>query len=173
MFPSRLVILVVAVMGAACTTDTEPSVPTRVLSPAPSPSGEMSFCPFGTSRASSIPPESLADVMANHVPASLPAGMGLVGAFGPSEGSPGGAYFADAQCREIQLWFWDSSELGDGERMGPWAVEVSGPGDCGNSVLGSSRCIEYHAAVDGGSIGVQMMGLERAEGDKIVQSIPL
>jgi hypothetical protein len=57
--------------------------------------------------------------------------------------------------------------------MGPWVVEVSGPSECFNAVLGSGRCLNYHAAVDGGSLGVQMMGLERAEGDKIVQSIPL
>ena len=133
----------------------------------------MRFCPFGPARASAIPSESLADVMANHVPSWLPEGMGLVEAFGPGDGSSGGAYFADARCREVQLWSWDSSETGDGEHMGPWVVEVSGPRDCFNAVLGSGRCINYHTVVGGGSVGVQVMGLERTEADKIVQSIPL
>jgi hypothetical protein len=30
----------------------------------------------------------------------------------------------------------------------------------------------YHVFVDEGTMGVQMMGLERAEGDEIVLSIP-
>jgi hypothetical protein len=98
--------------------------------------------------------------------------MGLVEAFGPGQ-ALGGAYFADAGCREVQLWFWPSSDLGEGEGMGPWVVHVSGPRACSNSVLGTGRCIDYHTAVDGGSISVQMMGLDRAVGDKIVQSIPL
>jgi hypothetical protein len=56
-----------------------------VLSPAPRPSGGMQECPFAPPRASSI--ESLPDVMDDHVPRWLPVGMGLVFAFGPSEGA--------------------------------------------------------------------------------------
>ena len=172
MLPRTVVAIVVVAISASCTFGTEPLVPVRVLSPAPSPGGAAGYCPFGIARASSIPSESLVDVMADHVPRWLPDGMGLVEAFGPGEAS-GGAYFADVNCREVQVWFWRSSDLGQGERMGAWVVNVSGPRDCGNSVLGSSRCIDYHAEVDGGSVGVQMMGLERAEGDRIVESIPL
>jgi hypothetical protein len=99
--------------------------------------------------------------------------MGLVEAFGPRGGANGGAYFADANCREIELWFWKSSDVGSGQRMGAWAVVESGPGDCSNAVLGEGTCIEYHARVDGGLIGVQLMGIPRSEGDRIVNSIPL
>jgi hypothetical protein len=133
----------------------------------------MSFCPLGIARASTIPADSLGDVMANHVPTWLPRGMGLVEAFGSGEGFSGGAYFADVRCREVELWFWRSADVGDGERMGPWVVQESSPGDCFNAVLGSARCIIYNTVVHGGSVGVQMMGLERAEADKIVRSIPL
>jgi hypothetical protein len=133
----------------------------------------MNFCPFGTARASTIPAGSLGDVMANHVPTWLPRGMGLVEAFGSGDGSSGGAYFADVECREVELWFWESSEAGDGERLGPWVVEEGSPGDCFNAVLGSARCINYHTVVDGGSVGVQIMGLERAEANKVILSIPL
>lgn len=154
---------------ASCTSD----VPDRLLSPAPKPTGPVGFCPFGLSRAPLIRPESLDSVMANHVPHWLPDGMGLVQAFGPGVGSLGGAYFADARCREIELWFWKSTGVASGERMGAWTVMVSGPNACGNAVLGSGRCIEYHAPVDGGSIGVQMMGIPRSDGDRIVRSIPI
>jgi hypothetical protein len=168
-----VVVLVATAMSASCTSSTEPSIPTRVLSPAPSPTGAMSSCPAALARASTISPGALDEVMAGHVPTWLPPGMGLVEAFGPGDGASGGAFFADTRCREVRLRFWDSSEQGDGERMGRWVVQSSAPGDCFNAVLGSARCIDYHAVVGGGSIGVQMMGLEREEADKIVRSIPL
>jgi hypothetical protein len=111
--------------------------------------------------------------MKDHVPRWLPDGMGLVEVIGPGPGANGGAYFADANCREIELWFWKGGALGSGARMGAWTVEESGPSDCSNSVLGEGVCIDYHAPVDGGSIGVQMMGIPRSQGDRIANSIPL
>jgi hypothetical protein len=39
------------------------------------------------------------------------------------------------------------------------------------AVLGEARCMIYQARVDGGGVTVQMMGLDRAEGDRIVRSI--
>ena len=114
----------------------------------------------------------LAEVVDDHVPRWLPEGMGLVFAFGPGEDSFGGAYFADIGCREIELWFWDSTDIGSGEHVDGWMVSESGPHDCGNDVLGTARCIDYAHVVDGGQIGVQMMGISRGEGDRIVRSIP-
>jgi hypothetical protein len=111
--------------------------------------------------------------MDNHLPRWLPEGMGLVAAFGPGAGSHGGAFFADAHCREMEVWFWESTDIGPGQEMGAWTVVVSRPNACGNAVLGTGRCIEYHARVDRGSIGVQMMGIPRSQGYRIVQSIPL
>lgn len=109
--------------------------------------------------------------MQHHVPHWLPPGMGLVEAFGPGNGALGGAYFADARCREVELWFWKSG-VGSGPRLGPWTINADAPG-CYNAVLGTGRCLDYHAKVSGGSIGVQMMGIPRSEGDKLVQSIPV
>jgi hypothetical protein len=164
----------VMLASVACTSAPTPSVPTRILSPAPAvEKGVLHDCPFGPPRASTVAARSLDGVMQDHIPRWLPAGMGLVEAFGPGEGSLGGAYFADGTCREIQLWFWESSDSGSGETMGSWRVEASGPRGCGNAVLGSGACIDYHARVDGGSIGVQMMGVPRSQGDRVVQSIPL
>lgn len=111
--------------------------------------------------------------MQDHVPRWLPDGMGIVEAFGPNGPANGGAFFADANCREIELWFWKSADVGSGPRMGAWTVDESGPSDCSNAVLGAGACIDYHARVAGGSIGVQMMGVARSEGDRIVRSIPL
>jgi hypothetical protein len=98
--------------------------------------------------------------------------MGLVEAYGPGL-ALAGAYFADARCREVQLWFFASTDVDAGERMGPWRVSESGPTACGNAVLGNARCIDYHAPVKGGQIAVQMMGIPRDQGDRIVRSIPV
>lgn len=168
------------VMTSACTrstTSVPPSDPAHELSlvssPAPRPSGAFDQCPFGVPRASQIPPANLAATMRAHVPHWLPDGMGLVEAFGPGEGSLGGAYFADKNCREVELWFWESSDVGAGPLVGPWTVNTDVPDGCGNAVLGGGRCLDYSVDVEGGSIGVQMMGIPRSEGDQVVQSIPV
>jgi hypothetical protein len=158
----------------ACTSENPPSFPEQVLSPAPQPSGAIARCPFGLPRASSIAAGSLAEIMDGHIPHWLPEGMGLVSAYGLSHGAHGAGYFADAQCREMELWFWESERIGSGERIGPWVVtEMSGPRDCFNAVLGHARCINYAGRVEGGHIGVQMLGIPRSEGDRIVRSIPI
>jgi hypothetical protein len=111
--------------------------------------------------------------MQNYVPHWLPDGMGLVDAFGSGWGAKGGAHFADARCREIELWFWESSDVGSGQHVGAWVVQQSKPKACGNAVLGEAMCLEYRGRVADGAIGVQMMGLSRPDGDRIVRSIPL
>src|SRR5262245_47274123 len=156
----------------ACTSESTPPVHDPVLSAAPHRA--MERCPFGLPRANSIAAASLTEVMDGHIPHWLPAGMGLVSAFGLSHGAHGGAYLADAKCREIELWFWQGEKIGSGERVGPWVVtEMSGPKDCFNAVLGRGRWITYEGRVEGGHLGVQMMGIPRSEGDRIVQSIPI
>ena len=177
-----LVAVTTSVVALAACTQSTPTVPTRgpaplpslVLSPAPHPPGAFHQCPFGPARASEIPPATLASVMQNHVPHWLPQGMGLVEAFGPGfVGSLGGAYFADARCREVELWFWKSTDVGSGPRLGPWTVNADVPNGCGNAVLGDGRCLDYRVRVAGGSVGVQMMGIPRHEGDQVVSSIPI
>jgi hypothetical protein len=166
-------VLGVSALAASCTFRAPDPVPSRILSPAPRLTGSFGECVFAPPRASSISPEALANVMEDHVPRWLPDGMGLVMAFAPGWGAKGGAFFSDERCREIELWFWRSTAVGSGQEMGAWRVSVSGPDACENPVLGNARCIEYHARVAGGSIGVQMMGIPRSEGDRIVDSIPV
>jgi hypothetical protein len=164
---------------AGCTaTSTVPShtsapVPSFVLSPAPIPVEALHQCPFGPARASVIPPATLASVMVNHIPHWLPVGMGLVDAFGPGSASRGGAYYADTHCREIEVWFWKSREVPSGHRLGPWTITADVQAGCSNAVLGDGRCLGYSVAVSGGQVGVQMMGIPRTEGDRVVQSIPV
>ena len=161
-------VTLVATVASSC-TGSDP-----VLAPAPSPPGPLGYCPFGMARAERISTGSLLRVMADHLPHWLPDGMGLVQGYGPeAPGEFGCALFADARCREIDLRRSTSFDLGSGQRVGPWTVAASGPGDCGNLILGPARCISYRALVEGGSISIQMMGISRSDGDRIVGSIPL
>jgi hypothetical protein len=178
-FRRRLAPLIIglAILAQGCASEPgseTATLPARILSPAPPVSGSLSSCPFGPPRASSIGGRSFVNVMQDHVPRWLPAGMGLVEAFGVSgDGARGGAYFADAHCREVELWFWKSGAVGSGHRLGAWLVHESQRGGCVNAVLGKAVCIDYRAPVPGGSIGVQTMGLSRSQGASIVVSIPL
>src|SRR5207248_10505555 len=107
-------IVSVAVLGcavaiASCTSTTPAPpipLPTSVLSPAPRLTGTLHRCPFYPPRANEVLPTTLLSVMQDHVPRWLPGGMGIVEAFGPNGPSNGGAFLADANCREIELWFW-------------------------------------------------------------------
>jgi len=167
-----LAVVLLAGFGSAATT--RPPVPGSVLATAPSPSSKFDQCPFGPSRSKAIPPASLAGVMQDHVPHWLPGGMGLVDSFGSGWGSIGGAYFADARCREIEVFLWMSTDgPSSGTALGPWKITADEPGGCGNAVLGSGRCLDYRVKVEGGVVGVQMMGLDRSEGDRVVLSIPV
>jgi hypothetical protein len=165
--------LAVGLATAVCTPSTPSPIPSSVLSPAPSVAGGR--CPFGLARVNTVDPSSLEDVMRDHVPRWLPDGMGLVEAFGSSTLVRGGAWFADDRCREVELWwFWRSTSRVSGpDRTGRWVVEESRPRACANLTLGEARCIYYRTNVEGGQIGVQMMGVDRAVGDRIVRSIPL
>jgi hypothetical protein len=125
--------LLIVLVADSCTSERPAPVPARILSPAPRPPVKTHECPYAPSRASSVTPKELAGVLDDHVPRWLPEGMGLVFAFGPGDASFGGAYFANIRCREIELWFWDSTGVGSGEGVDGWVVSESGPHDCGNA----------------------------------------
>jgi hypothetical protein len=156
--------LLFLLLVAGCTGP--PPVET-VLSPAPRD------CPQGIVRADDLPASRLVEQMRGHVPTRLPAGFGLETAWQKGDGMEGAALWADEKCREVfmALWPGHSSTL-VGPKVGDWTVTADAPGECGNAELGSARCLVYHVFVDEGTLGVQMMGLERAEGDEIVLSIP-
>ena len=160
----------VALLAAAVATGCTGSVPTEaaVLSPAPTQ------CPTGIVRASSIQASDLVDQMKGHVPLSLPSGFGLAEAWAEGDGTLGAAMWSDAACREVRVALSSSRALPPGgPRVGAWTVTVDAPKACGNAVLGDARCLGYLANAEGGiTVIVQMMGLDRAEGDEIVLSIP-
>ena len=163
----RAVTLVAAVLVTSCTSSDRPQPP--VLSPAPID------CPTGIVRADIVQPSEMVDQMNGHVPLMLPEGFGLAEAWGVGEGLRGNVLWADARCREVRVAFSsDTKRLTiDGPKVGAWTVTVDAPGQCGNGVLGDARCLGYAATAEDGTLIVQMMGLNRAEGDEIVLSIPL
>jgi len=156
--------LFVVLSLSACTGS--PTVET-VLSPAPTE------CPGGIVRADNIPASELVEQMRGHVPAEFPTGFGLVAAWQEGDGMEGAAVWADEMCREVFIGLWpgDTSPR-VGTKVGDWVVTAGEPGGCGNAVLGPARCLEYHARVDEGTVGLRMMGMDRVEGDVIVLSIP-
>jgi hypothetical protein len=149
----------------------------EVLSPAPR------GCPLGIMRATALPASSLDKAIDGHVPTWLPDGFGLVGALGPpSQYGPdfaAEAVWADNQCREIDLIYWNRIEgvhrFPDKPRVGDWFVIVDKPGACSNAVLGEARCLGYFSQPESAGIRVQlsvsMMGVSRRTGDAIVRSI--
>ena len=56
---------------------------------------------------------------------------------------------------------------------GEWELTANVPGGCSNAILGPARCLVYHARTADGLLTVQMMGLDRDEGNRVVESIPL
>ena len=131
-------------------------------------------CPTGLVRANSETFEGAFERMEGHIPTVLPDAFGVASAWGEGEGKLGQVLFVDASCREIFVGFSDRQlRLSHGSSFGRWAVTSSGPRDCGNGVLGDARCLRYSANLDDGTVSVLMMGLERSEGDPVVQSIPL
>jgi hypothetical protein len=89
------------------------------------------------------------------------------------------AVWADAECREIDLTYWNRIEgvdrFPDKPRVGDWFVITDAPGECGNAVLGAARCLRYFMQPESAGIRVQlsvfMMGVSRRTGDAIVRSI--
>jgi hypothetical protein len=181
--------LIAGIALVACTPAEREALPTvspsdrlteagaSVLSPAPR------VCPLGTMRATALPASSLDKAIDGHLPTWLPDGFGLVGAWGlPSQGLGADfaaeAVWADDECREIDLTYWNRiegvSRLPDKPRVGDWFV-TDKPGACGNAVLGDARCLWYFTQPESAGIRVQlsvsMMGVSRRIGDAIVRSI--
>jgi hypothetical protein len=128
---------------------------------------------MGIIRTDSVPISDLDEQLAGHLPRSLPDGFGLVDAWGAGDGFQGTAIWTDERCRIVRLSLsafqgWVGHE---GPRVGTWTVTGNASRACFNSVLGTARCLEYRANVDEGQLWVQMMGLDRDEGDTIVGSI--
>src|SRR6266545_8156494 len=175
--------LIAGIALVACTPTEREALPTvspsdrlteagaSVLSPAPR------VCPLGIMRATALPASSLDKAIDGHVPTWLPDGFGLAGAWGlPSQGLgpdfAAEAVWADDQCREIDLTYWNRIEgvhrFPGKPRVGDWFVISDKPGACGNAVLGDARCLEYFTQpVSAGSrvqVSVSMMGVSRRTG---------
>jgi len=188
----RCVAALIAAIGlVACTPPEREGLPTvspsdrltgaaaSVLSPAPR------VCPLGIMRATALSASSLNEAIDGHVPTWLPDGFGLVGAWGPPSQGLGPdfaaeAVWADDECREIDLTYWNRIEgvarLPDKPRVGDWFV-TDKPGACGNAVLGDARCLWYFTQPESAGIRVQlsvsMTGVSRRTGDAIVRSIAM
>jgi hypothetical protein len=130
-------------------------------------------CPLPIERGNSVPADQLVVSMAGHVPHWLPEGFGLQG--GWTDGRSVWATWSDRGCREVTVSADREGPSGapSGPRVGPWIVVDDVPNQCANEVLGSATCLDYYAPAASGSVGFNAMGLERPEGDRIVQSIPL
>jgi hypothetical protein len=162
-----------AALLAACTSGSvPPTVDTTTGSP-PILVAAPRTCPLPMERGNTVPANQIVDAMDGHVPQWLPTGFGLAG--GWTDGHGTWATWTDGDCREVTV----SSDHGgpaegaSGPQVGSWVVTADAPGQCANAVLGSATCLDYQAPAPLGSVGVQAMGLERPEGDRVVQSIPL
>jgi len=153
------------------------SIPTSILSPAPSPSplsNGLSFCPMGINRGTSVSIANVVEKMDSHLPHWLPIGFGLAGAWDEGSGRVS-AHWTDAKCRELIVFFSRSGmpDPSPGPHVGRWTVTFDVPDGCGNAILGMGRCLGYQAAASHGAVSVEGIGLDRRVGDRIIQSIPL
>jgi hypothetical protein len=167
---SAVGIVLASVLMVACggETPTPPPPPARLLLAAPR------TCPLPLERADSLPANQIVDAMDGHLPHWFPGRWGLAGAWSDGHGGSW-ATWADARCREVTVFTGSGSP--DGLRskphVGPWTVTDDVSRGCGNAVLGMGTCLGYETEIPSGQAGVQMMGLERPEADRIVRSIPL
>lgn len=153
------------ILAVSCTSTTAPR---PVLSPAPRD------CPWGLVRAGPVTPSEFVRMIGGHAPTDLPGDFGLVFAVGRGDGYRTAALWADSNCRQVFLALWPREEsIPDGPKVGIWTVTDDVPDACGNGVLGTGRCLNYRATFSEGTIGVQMIGVDRPEGDQIVASIPV
>lgn len=147
-----------------------------VTSPAPRE------CPVPFLRGGAMPVETLDGAMNGYLPTWLPEGFGLLRFTGTelaADGFDALAIWADAGCREVTLTFNSSFRATAPNisvdpslpQVGPWTVATDAPGQCGNSVLGRARCLGYRMVSTDGTVVLQMMGLDRGEGDRIALSV--
>ena len=58
--------------------------------------------------------------------------------------------------------------------VGGWTLIADAAEACGNAELGDGSCLSYAAlTLDGKTVTVRMIGVDRSEGDRIVLSIPV
>lgn len=165
-----VVFLVPCLIAAACSaTQPAPSpLPNLLLVSAPR------ACPFAIERGDAVPRDLIALRMQGRLPSWLPAGFGFVGSWTDKTGT--WVTWTDDRCREVTVAYspgQGASEPPNRPRVGLWTVSVDAPGACGNEVLGTATCLGYDAASSNAVVGMQAMGIERTEGDRIALSIPL
>jgi hypothetical protein len=151
-----------ALLAGGCTAR-----PEALPSPAPTP------CPEGIVRADTARVTELADVLQGHVPEHLPAGFGLAEVWGRGDRTLGDARWTDGRCRTIEVLLAVPGALPPGPRLGEWVVAINAAGQCGNGVLGEGSCLRYVARVDNHTLWVNMIGVDRSQGDGVVLSIPV
>lgn len=153
---------------------TEPvSVPAApILNPAPRD------CPVGLVNMSTTDVASFQAAVHGQLPTWMPAGFGLLRTYGGGRLTYG--IWSDQNCREVELNYstFDGSPTGPtiprgAPVVGPWRVTGDVPDGCSNQVLGKARCLDYMTSTAEGTIVLQMMGLDREEGDRIALSIDL
>jgi hypothetical protein len=101
-----------------------------------------------------------------HFPTWLPSDFRLSAVY-----ENGTAWWSDHRCREVTVEVYGPGEQMAGPSVGRWHVWSDAPGRCSNQVLGVARCLGYQARFGGHRVTVEMMGLDRGLGDRIVRSI--
>jgi hypothetical protein len=130
-------------------------------------------CQMGPARAAPVPFEQTVTAMGGHVPTWFPeTDFGLVSAWS-MEGGPANftwATWTDQRCRTVTVSYYLDQDGGPPS----WKVQYDKAKACGNSVMGMGECIGLRVALPTtGGLGVQTIGLSRAEAEQLVQSIPL
>jgi hypothetical protein len=132
-------------------------------------------CTLELDRADPLPAARIVEQLAGHVPRHLPAGFGLAGVWESRLEPEGGlAIWTDAECREVtvRVYRGTAGEVDPaGPRVGEWTLVDDSPG-CASAAPGETRCVSYAAESGADVLAVQTVGLERAEADAVVRSIP-
>ncbi|MEP6665551.1 MAG: hypothetical protein ABJA81_03790, partial [Nocardioidaceae bacterium] len=161
------VFVAVRAFDASTERVSEPSAP--VLSPAPRE------CPVGLINMATTDVATFLAVVHGQLPTWMPPGFGLLRTYGGGRFSYG--VWSDQNCREVELnysTFGGSPTIPSGAPIvGSWRVTGDVPDGCSNQVLGKARCLVYMTSTPEGTIVLNMMGLDREEGDRIALSIDL
>jgi hypothetical protein len=173
-----LAVIVVGLIGAACTTH---PVPSRVLEPAPT------SCPVSPLQSTYGVRSSVPAVrqLAGYVPRWVPIGFGISGVWRSHVGGGSRVTWTDISCHRV-IWVTYAasgthviSELGNGGHVGAWTVGVSGdpvrdPRQCANAMPKPGTCVLFYAAkTSKGTVSIISDGVSRADGDRVALSIPL
>ena len=124
-------------------------------------------CPQGIHRSGVANVKDIDRVLYGHVPRWLPAGFGLLTLYADHS-----VVWSDRHCREVELGVYGDGDMDPAAAaVGRWRVIADAANGCGNTVLGRGRCLDYQTKIGHHVITVQMMGVERPAGDRIVRSI--